>query len=323
MKTNVNTRWSIGLTLSLVLMLAACSKGPSDESISAAIKSGCFSDPVLKNEPIEVTVSNGEVTLAGKVGSDAARLQAYKLAAGTPGVKKVNDKMEVGSAVATEPGKSMMEPPPPEPASTEPEAKKSEAPAAVENAPSDVAPTPPPPPPPRRVTVPAATTVRIRMIDSIDSKTSQVGESFMASLEAPIVVGDKVVVPKGSDVTIKLMNAKSSGKIKGKSELELQLAAIKAYGRSYAVQSSSYREEGASRGKQTAKRVGAGAGIGALIGGIAGGGKGAAIGAGIGAGAGTATQLLTKGPQVKVPSETKLDFDLAAPIQITLPAKKK
>ena len=145
----------------------------------------------------------------------------------------------------------------------------------------------------------------------------------MASLEAPIVVEDQVVVPKGSDASIQLVNAKSAGKIKGKSELELQLAEIKAHGKSYPVQSSSYREEGASRGKQTAKRVGAGAGSGALIGGIAGGGKGAAIGAGIGAGAGTATQLLTKGPQVKVPSETKLDFDLAAPVQITLPPKKK
>src|SRR5207344_2088597 len=118
---------SISLALSLVLMLAACSKGPSDESISAEIKSGCFSDPVLKNEAIEITVSKGEVTLAGKVSSDAARLQAYKLAAGTPGVKKVDDKMEVGSAVAMEPAKPLMEPP-----STEVETKKSEAPAAVE-----------------------------------------------------------------------------------------------------------------------------------------------------------------------------------------------
>src|SRR5206468_333087 len=166
-----------------------------------------------------------------------------------------------------------------------------------------------PPPAPRKVTIPAGTTVRIRMIDSIDSKTSQPGQAFLASIESPIVVGNQVVVPKGADVAVKLVNAKSAGKIKGQSELELQLAELKAHGKSYPVQSSSYREEGASRGKQTAKRVGAGAGIGALIGGIAGGGKGAAIGAGIGAGAGTATQLLTKGPQVKVPSETKLDFD--------------
>jgi BON domain len=304
------------LALSLVLMMVgACSKGPSDDSINAAIKSAYFSDPAVKNEPIDIAVNNGEVTLSGKASSDGARLQAYKLAVGTPGVKKVDDKMEIGSAAA-------MEAPPtlPEPAKMEQAANP-----PAERRPAEAMPeaAPPPPPPPRKVTIPAGTTVRIRMIDSIDSKTNKPGESFMASLEAPIVVGEQVVVPKGSDASVRLVNAKSAGKIKGKSELELQLASIKAHGKSYEVQSSSYQEEGASRGKQTAKRVGVGAGIGALIGGIAGGGKGAAIGAGIGAGAGTATQLLTKGPQVKVPSETKLDFDLASPVQITLPPKKK
>lgn len=311
MKTNVNTRWGMVLAVALMLILASCSKGPSDESISAAVKSSYFSDPAVKNESIDISVDHGEVTLAGKVSSDAARLQAYKLADGIPGVKKVNDKMEVGQAVA-------VEPPKPEPGPLKKE-------GGAENKPAEAKPgvTPTPPPPaPRKVTIPAGTTVRIRMIDSIDSKTSQPGQTFLASLESPIVVGDQVVVPKGADVAVKLVNAKSAGKMKGQSELELQLAELKAHGKSYPVQSTSYREEGASRGKQTAQRVGAGAGIGALIGGIAGGGKGAAIGAGIGAGAGTATQLLTKGPQVKVPSETKLDFDLASPVQITLPPKK-
>jgi hypothetical protein len=309
MKTNPNARWSVALVLLLVLASAACSKGPSDESTSAAIKSSYFSDPAVKNEPIDISVDHGEVTLTGKVSSDAARLQAYKLADGTPGVKKVNDKMEVGPAVAMEapqPESQGNVPPAPESKTAEPK--------------TDVAPTPPPPP--RKVTIPAGTTVRVQMIDSIDSKTNKPGETFAASLAAPIVVGDQVVIPKGADAAVRLVNAKSSGKMKGKSELELQLAELKAHGKSYPVESSSYREEGASRGKQTAKRVGVGAGVGALIGGIAGGGKGAAIGAGIGAGAGTATQLLTKGPQVKVPSETKLDFDLANPVQITLLPKK-
>jgi hypothetical protein len=314
MKTKLSTQWVTVLILLLVLISLSCSKGPSDESISAAIKSGYFSDPAVKNESIDIAVDHGQVTLSGKVSSDAARLQAYKLADGTPGVKKVNDKMEVGPAAAM-----ATEPPPPE-------ANKSEMPAPPPAQPAEtkpeVPPTPPPPPPPRKVTIPAGTTVRVRTIDAIDSKTSQPGQLFAASLEAPIVVGDQVAVPKGADVAIRLVNAKSAGKMKGKSELELQLAELKTHGKSYALQSSSYTEEGKSRGKQTAKRVGVGAGVGALIGGIAGGGKGAAIGAGIGAGAGTATQLLTKGPQVNVPPETKLDFDLASPVQITLPPKK-
>jgi hypothetical protein len=56
---------------------------------------------------------------------------------------------------------------------------------------------------------------------------------------------------------------------------------------------------------------------GAIIGAIAGGGKGAAIGAAAGGGTGAAVQVLTKGPQVKVPSETLLEFRLQQPVTVT------
>jgi hypothetical protein len=52
------------------------------------------------------------------------------------------------------------------------------------------------------------------------------------------------------------------------------------------------------------------ASLGTLIGAVAGGRKGAATGAAVGAGAGTAVQASTRGQQVKVPSETKIDFIL-------------
>jgi len=62
--------------------------------------------------------------------------------------------------------------------------------------------------------------------------------------------------------------------------------------------------------------------LGAIIGGIAGGGKGAAIGAGAGAGAGTVVQAVTHGQQVKIPSETRLDFTLHDPVNVTYFPKK-
>jgi hypothetical protein len=301
------------LTLCLLFSWTACSRGPSDEEISASLKGRYFSDGEVKSESIDIAVKDGEVTLAGQVSSDAARLKAYQLALETPGVKKVNDQMQVSP-----PETAMVMPP------------VAEAPAPVETAPP---PPPPPvapkpvvkkaaPPPPRVVTVPAGTSVRIQMIDSVNSKQNQVGQTFAASLDAPIVVGDIVVVPKGADVAVALTHTKAAGKMKGSSELELQLTGIRAHGKSYPLASSSYQAVGASRGKQTAKRVGIGAAIGTGIGAIAGGGKGAAIGAGIGAGAGAGAQLLTKGKEVQVPSETKLDFQLAEPVAITLPAKK-
>ena len=71
-----------------------------------------------------------------------------------------------------------------------------------------------------------------------------------------------------------------------------------------------YELTGKSRGASTAKRTVGGAAVGSIIGAIAGGGKGAAIGAGVGGAAGAGSEIITKGDQVKIPSETLLDFTL-------------
>jgi uncharacterized protein YcfJ len=74
------------------------------------------------------------------------------------------------------------------------------------------------------------------------------------------------------------------------------------------VDSTTYDVAGKSRGTQSAERIGGGAVAGAVIGGIIGGGRGAAIGATLGAGGGTAVQVMTHGDQVRIPSETLLEF---------------
>jgi hypothetical protein len=169
-----------------------------------------------------------------------------------------------------------------------------------------------------KVEIPAGTRVAVRMIDSIDSETNHTGEVFRASLDDAILVDGDVIIPAGADATIKLVEAKSAGRISGRSELELELVRVEFQGRSYPMQTTNYQQQGSSRGKRTAATVGGGAAIGAVIGAIAGGGKGAAIGAVAGAGAGTAVQVLTKGQQVRVPSETRLDFQLETPTVVTV-----
>ena len=59
---------------------------------------------------------------------------------------------------------------------------------------------------------------------------------------------------------------------------------------------------------------------GAIIGGIAGGGKGAGIGAAAGGGLGGGVQAATKGQQIKLPSETVLNFTLQNPLTV-IPAQ--
>lgn len=158
------------------------------------------------------------------------------------------------------------------------------------------------------VTVPAGTAILVRMIDSVDSETNQVGDRFRASLEEDLVVDGVLVAPKGTDVYGRLSRAEEAGRLAGRSELELELTDILINNQLQPIVSGEYSVAGDSRGRDTAKKVGVGAAAGAVIGAIAGGGKGAAIGAGVGAGAGTAIQVITKGEQVRVPSETLLEF---------------
>ncbi len=186
-----------------------------------------------------------------------------------------------------------------------------------------VAPPAPPKPESVTVTIPEGTVVTVRTIERIDSSVNRTGQTFKASLDAPIVVEDRVVVPKDLNVTLKLISADSAGHISGRSELTVSLESFTYQGKKYVVASSDVQEKGGSRGQRSAKVIGGGAVLGAIIGGIAGGGKGAAIGAAAGGGAGTAVQALTKGEQVKIPAETKLEFTLHAPLDVSyVPGRK-
>jgi hypothetical protein len=166
------------------------------------------------------------------------------------------------------------------------------------------------------MTVPAGTDLLVRMIDSVDSDKNHVGDRFRASLEQDFVVDGAVIAPKGTDVYGRLSEAKEAGHIEGKSQLKLELTDILIRNRLQPILTGDYEVSGSSRGSDTAKKVGIGAVAGTIIGAIAGGGKGAAIGAGVGAGAGAAVQVITKGEQVHVPSETLLDFRIEQPFVV-------
>ena len=332
----------------------ACSK-TNDATITTDIQAKMFADPLLKTASIAVSAKDGIVTLSGQVPSDAARAAARNIASQTRGVRQVIDSTSTAPATPPAPAadaSASIQNLPPAPAERKPPREKrssqkkpaAEPPAPVPAppagdsaqaasptpptppAPATTPPPPPPPPPPPQpvtVTVPESTIVTVRTIDAIDSSTSSTGETFRGSLDAPIVVGDQVVVPKGLNVTLKLVNASSAGKFKGSSELTVSLESFTYQGKTYTLATSDVQEKGASRGKRSAAVIGGGAALGALIGGLAGGGKGAAIGAGVGAGGGNAVQAMTRGQQVKIPSETRLDFTLHAPVAVTyVPGKR-
>ena len=166
------------------------------------------------------------------------------------------------------------------------------------------------------VTLPAGTRISVRTLDVIDTTEKQAGDPFQASLAEALVVDGNVIVAKDADVYGRLIESKTSGTFTGKSKLRLELTGIVVNGQTVRLVTEEYDMTGKSRGASTAERTVTGAALGSIIGAAAGGGEGAAIGAGAGAAAGAGSEIITKGDQVRVPSETLLDFTLQQDVSV-------
>ena len=338
MKVKLSLYVTAIMLVAILTVGVGCTKAPNDAQLTSDIQTKLASDSGLQGKQLGVKAEGGTVTLTGTVDNDAQREAAARYASSEPGVKQIINNLQVAA------------PPPAETAEATPPAGRGEpslrrprrpsldgmsrASAACPRhpatqarllpwlrwhppAPVSVVPsTPPPPPPPKKVTIPSGTTLAVRLVDTIDSETSQQGQTFHATLDTPLAVDGDVVIPSGYDVEGHLVEVKSAGKFAGQSVVALQLDRISSGGKYYSLQTDQYRRQGSSRGKNTAAKVGAGAGIGAIIGAIAGGGKGAAIGAAAGGGLGGGVQAATKGQQIKLPSETVLNFTLQAPLTV-------
>lgn len=179
-------------------------------------------------------------------------------------------------------------------------------------------PTPAPAPtraPADPYTVPHGTVLVVRMVDSVDSDVNKPGETFRATLEEPVAVGENVLAPKDTPVTVQLVNVKQSGQLRGETEVALQLRSLTLNGETHSLATEFAQVASESKGGESAKVIGTTAAVGALIGVIAGGKKGAAVGAATGAGAGVVVQSV-RGKQVRVPSEAVLSFALAESVTL-------
>ncbi|MBZ5641203.1 MAG: hypothetical protein LAO19_00440 [Acidobacteriia bacterium] len=166
-----------------------------------------------------------------------------------------------------------------------------------------------------RIILPAGTELSIRTIDRIDSRDAAEGQSFSAQVADDIRgANGAIAIPRGADASLVTRRVEQNG------EITLDVESVTLAGQRYRVSTADQeidkRADNLGANKRTGKFVGGGAALGAIIGAIAGGGKGAAVGAVAGAGAGAGTQIITRGKEVHVPSETVLRFRLDRPLQL-------
>jgi hypothetical protein len=135
-----------------------------------------------------------------------------------------------------------------------------------------------------QITLPYGTGLAVRLTETLSSDLNQPGDTFLASLASPIVIGDRVIVPEGASVKGKIVDARNAKRFRGKSTLVVEVTHLTYNGRTYELRSSQYSKQGASRNAYATAAITGGAGVGAIIGTVLGRGKGAAIGAALGGG---------------------------------------
>jgi hypothetical protein len=165
-------------------------------------------------------------------------------------------------------------------------------------------------------TVPAGTHIAVITDQAVSSKDAKIGQTVTGSLAHDVIVGGKVVIPKGSEVKLTVSSVQASGRLSTPAKLYLRLRTVTVKGKTYTVATSSAGRTEKGKGKRDAGFIGGGAAGGAAIGALAGGGKGAAIGAAAGAGAGTAGAAATGKKDIEFPAEMRLTFTTRADITI-------
>lgn len=288
MRDLCNSALSLLLATVFVGLPLGCSRSASNDAIAKGIQGKISDDPDTKDSQVNVEAKDGKIKLSGSVHSQSAQQKIEQIASEEPGAKNVDDQTTI-----------------------QPDAIQS---AETRNSAPVVQPKPQP------IVIPAGTVLVVTTSQSLSSKTSHAGQTFLATLAQPLSVGGRAAFPKGATVSGTIVTAKTKGKIKGEGELALALTSISTKEHTYQIQTNVLSSTVKGKGKRTAATTGGGAAGGALIGGLAGGGKGAGIGALVGATAGFVGGVFTGNKQIEIPAESPLTFTLTGPLNLASPA---
>jgi type IV secretory pathway VirB10-like protein len=156
-----------------------------------------------------------------------------------------------------------------------------------------------------RVSIPAGTQLSLVLETPLSSATSQPGDRVEARVERAMSDDGRVLLPGGTVLKGRVVEARSSGRVKGRARLTVAFDQIVVRGHTQRLDTTEIEATAADSHERDAAVVGGGAAAGAIIGAITGGGSGAKKGAIIGGVAGTGAVLATKGKEVELPAGSR------------------
>jgi hypothetical protein len=156
-----------------------------------------------------------------------------------------------------------------------------------------------------QVNIPAGTQLSLVLETPLSSATSNPGDRVEARVERAMSDDGRVLLPGGTVLKGRVVDARSSGRVKGRARLAVAFDQIVVRGRTQPLATTEIEATAADSHERDAAVVGGGAAAGAIIGAITGGGSGAKKGAIIGGVAGTGAVLATKGKEIDLPAGSR------------------
>lgn len=170
----------------------------------------------------------------------------------------------------------------------------------------------------REVTLPAGTTLRLRLQSAVGSDSSRVEDRVRAELREAVLIDGATVLPAGTALTGVVTDVERSGRVKGRARVAYRFNEIAYEGEQYRVTTAPVAHRAEATKGEDATKIAVGAGAGAAIGALLGGGDGAAKGAAIGGAAGTGAVLATRGEEVRLGPGASVTTRLTAPLVVRL-----
>ena len=161
--------------------------------------------------------------------------------------------------------------------------------------------------------IPVGTEIDVRLLDPLSSGRNQVEDRFRATTIVDLRMGDRNLIPAGSEMRGVIMSLEKAGRVDRKGNMTLAFDQITVDGTRYAMHGTVTKAfEGEMKGE--VGKLGVGAAAGAIIGGIIGGAKGAVAGVLIGGGGVAAA---TPGTEAELAPGTILRVRLDQPPPVT------
>jgi type IV secretory pathway VirB10-like protein len=303
------TRWNLGLVLALGGLLAACQstaakndaeqqKNQELEKRVADLERKATPSPEVITSPVEpVWETQLQPAPPAPAPRSAGRASAR---ASAPARREAPESSRPSRSVPVEPPVTTGSRNEPDRISTNPEPV--ERPAASSDAPQwrdeQINPA-------ERVSIPAGTQLSLVLETPLSSATSHPGDRVEARVERAMSDDGRVLLPGGTVLKGKVVDAQSSGRVKGRARLVVAFDQIVVRGRTQPLATTEIEATATDSHRRDGAVIGGGAAAGAIIGAITGGGKGAKKGAIIGGVAGSGAVLATKGKEIDLPSGSR------------------